>query len=509
MSRLGKALWFIAGICLVSFAVVRFLLGTWVPFLWVSLGLSAVAIIAAFVVDHKFYREFFALRTTRQGMSMGAMILLVLVLLISINFLSTRYYKTFDFSLNQINTLSEQSIQLAKQLDDELKVIYFYEDGAEGVVQNKRAFIDLIRKYQDVSSHIKLEFVEVNERPDLAELYGIKKGTYSVVLDYKGRRNVIEKIEEQEITSALAKVTRQKEKRIYVLAGHGEASLESAKDGRSLAVFKSLLEGNRYQVETLTFSQASRVPDDADVLMVWGPQQQFLDFEVKAIIDYLKKGGSLILGLEPWKPHQLGELLNTLGIKEGENVVVTVLDTPFGRAVNPEATRGTEFSTTSSITKPFSRNEMTVFRLPQSLSKIEGKSFEYSELVKTGSETLAFSSLNFNEAQAKKGPFTLAFEIKGKLEGAEKSFHAVVLGDEDIFLNRYLYLNLNRDLALNIVSALAKEENLISITPKEIQATQLNMTQTDFVLFIFALVIPLPVLFFILSGVQWFRRRNA
>ena len=85
-----------------------------------------------------------------------------------------------------------------------LLILYFYQKGTEGVEENRRAFIELMKKYQDQSSLIKLEFVDVNERPDLTEKYSVTKGN-EVYLEYKGRKNQIQKIDEQEITSALVK----------------------------------------------------------------------------------------------------------------------------------------------------------------------------------------------------------------------------------------------------------------------------------------------------------------
>jgi hypothetical protein len=45
------------------------------------------------------------------------------------------------------------------------------------------------------------------------------KGSGVVFLEYKGKRNRIEKIDEQEITQALIKVTREKNKTIYFTVG--------------------------------------------------------------------------------------------------------------------------------------------------------------------------------------------------------------------------------------------------------------------------------------------------
>ena len=75
--------------------------------------------------------------------------------------------------------------------------------------------------------------------------------------------------------------------------------------------------------------------------------------------------------------------------------------------------------------------------------------------------------------------------------------------------NQMLYQNLNRDLVLNSIAALAKEENLISITPKEPQATQLVLTETKFSIFLFGFIIPFPLLLLGISIGLYTKRRNA
>lgn len=512
MSRLGKFLYLFAGLSLISFVVVRFLLGAWVPFLWVALGLFAACVAGAFFIDRAFYREFLTMKTTKRGMSMGAMILMVVVLITAVNFIGARRYKTWDLSLNKVNTLSDQSIQLVKSLEDDLKVMYFYRNGTEGVEQNRRMFIDLIRKYQDQSPRVKLQFVEVNERPDLTEKYDIKKGTQAVLLEYKGRTNLIEKIDEQEMTSALVKVTREQDKKVFLLSGHRELGTDPQGDGQSVSMLKQLLEGNRYTVQTFSLTTAPDVPADADVVIVPGPQQAFIDAEITALENFLKRGGSLILALESKAPTRLDPLLAKVGVQAKGNLIATVLETPMGRAVDPRFTRGSVFSSESRITSPFGRSEYTVFRLPQALVKTNPPAgVTVEEIVRTNESAMAFSDATFQNG-GEKGPFTLGMEVKGKFPGAAEGappFTMLVFGDAEFLNDQYLYQNLNRDLLLNSVAALAKEENLISITPKEVAATPLQLTDTQFILFIFGFIIPLPVLLFVGSGVLWFRRRHA
>jgi hypothetical protein len=111
--------------------------------------------------------------------------------------------------------------------------------------------------------------------------------------------------------------------------------------------------------------------------------------------------------------------------------------------------------------------------------------------------------------EKKNGAFTLAAAIKGKLQGGEKDYTAIVFTDSDFLGNQLLYKNLNRDLALNTVAYLAKEENLISITAKEVGITKMEITPSQFLVFIFGFIVPLPILFMIIGGVLWYRRRYA
>lgn len=512
MSRLSKILLFMSGISFVSFVIVRFLLGSWVPFLWVALGLFAFFLVSALWVDRKFFGEFFSMKTTKQGLSMGSMILMVLTVLAVVNYFGARKYKTWDLSANQVNTLSDQSIKMIEGLKGDLKVMYFYKDGTEGVEQNRRAFMDLIKKYQDKSNFVKLEFLEINQSPEEAEKYQIKKATQSVILEYQGRTAQIEKIDEQELTGGLVKVTREKDKVIYVLSGHGELGFEATQDGESISFLKQLLEGNRYTVKSFSFSDASVVPKDADVLMILGPEQQFLELEIQALENYLKSGGNLFLALEPKAKHGLESFASKLGLKLGNNYILTVMDTPLGRAMDPRFTRGNIFSPVSTITKPFSKSEFTVFRTPQALLR-EGSAppfgLSIDDLVRSGENSMAFQSMQFDKSSGS-GPFTLVASVKGKFPGSSEApeFNMILAGDRHFLNDASLYQNLNRDLVLNAVSALAKEENLISITPKEVARTQITLLSSQFAMFVISFV-ALTLALYIWGGVLWWRRRYS
>ena len=293
MSRLTKISFLFSVLSFVSLVLVRYLLGEWVNFCWVALGLGVFFAGFGVFFDRRLFIEFFKMKTTKHGMNMGVMILLVIALLAIVNFIAIRKYQVWDFSLATTNTISDQSIKLLKSLDSDLKVRFFYQKGVEGNEENRRAFRDLIKKYQDQTERISLEFVDLNERPDLGREYGVDKGSGSAFLEYKGRRNRIDKIDEQDLSSALVKVTREGKKTIYFTTGHGEPSLDEPKEARGQNVLKVLLENNNYKVEAIGTAQNPRIPKDADLVIISGPTQSFQSFEITALEDYLKSGGSL------------------------------------------------------------------------------------------------------------------------------------------------------------------------------------------------------------------------
>lgn len=512
MNRLSKISFLVSGISFICLILSRMVFGGWHHLMWIPLVFFLVFLVYPLVKEIRFFVSFFTMKTTKKGLSMGALIVLMLTVLTLVNLISVRKYKTWDFSAAKTNTLSDQSIKLLKGLDEELKVIFFYKNGQEGVEENRRAFRELIKKYQDQTDRIRLDFIEVNERPDIAKEYGVDKGSGIVFLNYKGRKNRIEKIEEQEVTGALVKVTREKDKIVYFVTGHGESDLEDNREATGLNALRMMISNNRYEVKTLALNVAPKVPADADMVAVVGPQQNFLEHEIQALEDYLKRGGSLLLALESQKTGGLEKILAKLGIEPRNDYVLNLIETVMGKGVNQGPTVAPNFSLQSEITKVFGRNEAVVFRFPMGLKVGKAPAgVELDEIVKTPEESMAFSDLRIS-GDGQMGPATLGVTAKGRFPGADEKapeFRLVVYGDADFLSNALLYQNLNRDLALNTLASLSKEENLISITPKDQQVTQMSYVGARRSFFLWGFVIPLPLLLLAAAVGLWTRRRFA
>src|SRR5262245_16350943 len=158
MSKWGKISFLISGLSLLVLLTARLILQGWLDFLYAPLIVAVVGFVLALAVDFKFYLEFLTLKTTKHGMNMGVMIVLSFVLLVAVNFLGVRFDKTFDFTKEKINTLSDQTQQAVKGLDDELKILVFYRgtDDKELRGQLKSNF----QSYMDLSPKIKMSFID-------------------------------------------------------------------------------------------------------------------------------------------------------------------------------------------------------------------------------------------------------------------------------------------------------------------------------------------------------------
>jgi len=244
--------------------------------------------------------------------------------------------------------------------------------------------------------------------------------------------------------------------------------------------------------------------------VIAGPSQGFQDFELKALSGYLQNGGSLLLALKSQSSPDLSKWVEQYGILPQNDYILNVVDTALGKGVNQGSTMGSIFSMGNEITKSFGRNEVTLFRMPMALKKADKppEGLTVDETVKTSENSMEFKTAKIH-GEGPTGSFSLVDTVRGRLPGAQKEFMMFVAGDVDFMTNQMLYQNLNRDLILNAIASLAKEDNLISISPKEPQATQLMMTSTKFTLFLFCFIIPLPLLLLALSITLWMKRRNA
>ncbi len=521
MSKWGKIGFLVSGLSLLVLFVTRLILGGWMDLLWVPFGLFCGAFVMAVAVDYKFYFDFLSMRTTKHGMNMGVLILLSVILLVAINFLGTRFDKTFDMTKEKLNTLSEPTLQALGGLDDDLKLLVFYRgtDDKELRGQLKQNF----QTYVDANPRVKIQFMDALLEVEAAKKY-LESQRFAVVLDYKGKRAQIdEPYDEEKTTSAIFKVTAKEDKTIYFLTGHGERDIDGD-GGENIKMFAENLRSDGYKVAKLNTMAGEKLPPPPAVVVIAGPRSPLLDGELDGLREFARAGGHLLILADPGEKHNLALLTKSVGVEFRNNYILNEFDNL--EQLGPQAALGADYDRNSDITKKFflgGRVMGSIFMLASEVARAGDASTEltFKDIVKTTPK--AYVS---NQPKPVKNPeprsVTIGVSVSGpvtalakkvgdeaaKKDGDKKAdFSAVVFGDSDFMSNQYIRLGANRDLAMNTVAYLANDANHISVRPKTPEATPLELTTTKEIVVILA-GLSLPLCLIILSGFFWYRRRN-
>ncbi len=519
----------VAFVLLISLGGLYFAIQSWMPFMWFLLVPAILGICGWFFIERALIFDFFTMKTTKQGLNMGALVVIATTLLVFVNFLAARYNKTLDLSATGQYTLSDQSKKIIDAAtmgaDENIQVYFFYKEGLEGVEFSKKSFSSLVKVYQEYSAKIKFEYIEMNSHPKLTQDFGANKGSGEAFVEYKGQKNRIEgqfsgqglqNFSEQQFTNALIKTTRKTKKSVYFVQGHSERNLESEKDETGILSFKQMLEKNSLVVGTINLIEKNEIPADANAVLIIGPQQKFQKFEIETLQAYLTNGGSLILALDQKNTAGLDGFLDQFGLVHEKQYIFNILNSPMGQVVNSQQpTVAIRYSETSAITKVFSKNSSTLFPKPNSLKISNVPSYMKADvLVQSPEASVALENLDSADYKEKPAAYNLAVELSGKFkELATKNFSAVIFADADFLSNQFIFQNSNRDLALNTVSSLIQETDLVSLSPKEAMASKMIMPVPEFNQFykfvVVGLFLPIPFIFLLISFVMWLRRRHA
>lgn len=538
MSKLGKVFLFLSGLAVIIMVSVRYLLDGWQPFLWIPLIVFVAGLVLAIIVDFKFYRDFFAMRTTKHGMNMGAMIGLAVLLLISVNYLSVRFNKTFDVTSEKLNSLAPQSKDLLASLKNEIDVLVFYK--GEDAKEERTKIRQNLEPYLEASSKLKVRYFNsyvenLKAQEYLNDLPDKDRGELFAFAQYQGKKVRIESpYGEEQITGAMIKASRAGNQKIYFVTGHGERDLNS-QESDGLKDFKQALEESSFLVEPLNLLEKGKIPEDAKVVAIVGPTSQYLEPELKMLRDYGRHGGRLLIAIDPGQKHNLGLLTKPLGVEFKNNFI---LNDAINRLVGRGAASalGLVFDGSSEITRRFKTGQnFTIFDLASEVKPAPGiaSSLKTVDLVQTDRTSFAINELKTPDmSKVQRHSQTLAVQVSGTLpeagsaDGAktdgkgdkaeqkpdEKSksseFATVVFGDSDFLSNKSFFQGLNRDLALNTAAYLGGETDLLSIRPPQPKGTKLEMNQKVQIGVVLA-AIAMPLLLLISSGVLWFRRRAA
>ncbi len=516
------------GVALVLAAVaIRFLKPEWQQWQsWLALGGLACTLLYILSQWREIARSFSG-RNARYGTLAAASVAVVLAILVAINYIAERRHKRWDLTESKQFSLSDQTRKILDGLQKPVQIKVFTRS------EDFERFRDRLDQYEYASKQVKIEYIDVEKKPAVANQYQVQSiGT--VVVEHEGRVERATSDTEQEITNAIVKAISGRQHKIYFIEGHGER----APDGTENTGYSTIaggLSAENFTHDKLALAQNKDVPADASVLIVAGPKTDFFPAEIEMVKRYLARGGKILFMIDPPEKADAPPLTNILAllkewaIEVENNIVVDAsgMGQLLGTGAEvPVAVRYEQHA----ITDRF--RLITAYRLARSVNAVSGGvNGRFAQaLVQTSQNSwgetdikrLMTSGEVTRDADKgdKPGPVSLAAAVsapvpdppdapkeENKDAAPRPETRIVVFGDSDFAANGWLGVPGNRDLFMNTINWLAQQENLISIRPRDPKDTRMTLTadQQRRIFWITVIIIPGLIL---LAGVQtWWRRR--
>lgn len=507
MSKISKILLVISVLSLLILFSARIILGGWINILYMPMVFAALSFLAAILIDYKFFIEFFTMRTTKHGLNMGSLILICLGLVVVLNYFSARHNLVWDLTSEKLNSLSKESQKVIDTLKSEIEIKAFY-NGEEGL-KDRKLISEAFVNYTSATNKIKLNLINALLEPEEASEYLDPEDEVRVFAVSEGRRiEVSPPYDENAVTSALVRVSREQTETVYFLSGHGEKDFE-LENLEGLSEFSKALQANGLQVSKLNLAKGDSLEGKNGVLAIVGPDTALLDSELEQIRDFMKSGGKLFLAIDPGRNHQLALLTKPLGVEFKNNFIIS--DRARLMNAGPATILGVGFDPKSEITKNFALTDQFALLMLSSelaIARDIQQGWQASELLRTVPSAYSINELKVkvDPSQIERKSHALGVSVVGQ-QVEDKEFRFVAFGDSDFLTNRVLYNGINRELALNSIAFLLKDEALINVTPKIAEGTKMTITSTGQLAAVGAGVL-VPLMLIVLSGALWIRRKN-
>ena len=530
MAKITGIIGWIGTVLVFGAVAVRMVYPEWNEYATYAAWAGLVSVLIYMAGQWRDVADFYKGRSAQYGTMSIVSIVVFLGILVAVNYLAIRQNKRWDFTANQVYSLSEQTIKVLQSLDAPVKFTVFDRE------TNFDRFRDRLDEFVYHSSNVQAEYVDPDREPTRAKDAQLQSyGT--ILIEYKGRTERVTSTDEQALANALIKAATGAAKKVYFTQGHGEKDT-AATDRTGYSSIAEALTADNYEFESLVLVQQTAVPNDATVVVIAGPTTDFFAAEMDALAAYVARGGKVLVMLDPpAKPGGPGQPLLTQflmdwGINAGNDVVLDA--SGMGQLLGTDASVPVAAQyPPHAITDGF--RLVTAYPVARSMTSLDGGSNSHvaQPLVSTSAQSWAEADtasvtggeVEFNADKGdRQGPITLASASSAPATDAPAAPAAdadstaaeppptpesrvVAIGDSDFAANFGLGIAGNRDFFMNAVSWLAQQENLIAIRPRQPEDRRLTLTADQQQRIMLLCLFIIPGIVFSTGVYTWWRRR--
>lgn len=434
-----------------------------------------------------------------------------------------------DLTKEKLYSISQQTKDKLQNLDTDVTIsIYNFGD----------SMMDLANQYARLNEHIKVEKVEnLLAKTEWKTDYGVTDTSAFLVITTANREKMIQEydlvtidystyeqidITEEKITNGILDVTTVVKPKICFLTGHNIYSEEY------FQYLQNAFTEEVNEVEELNLITAGKVPDDCKVLVITALKEDIKEIERDRIIDYIKKGGEILLLLDPnlenVKLTNFQKVLDEYGVSVSNGII---LEGDSNKMVSgaPNFVIAT-INNSSSITKNMTMDLNVCLMNPGRLTiasdgKLQEKNVT-SEILATVSDKAFYRTDLQNSSQSKissdedANGNTIAAMLTKQID--DNTASKLIVFTNTVFATNMqipisqsyasyaLDFSNNKDVILNSVSYLTEREDNITIR-KNIEVVNYEVTEAQNKM-ILTIIFTVPVFIIVVGIVIWILRRR-
>ncbi|CRZ33382.1 ABC-type uncharacterized transport system involved in gliding motility auxiliary subunit [Herbinix hemicellulosilytica] len=461
-------------------------------------------------------------RKFKSGAYVSVISAVVIVLILLINLIISEFDLKIDLSNNKLYTLTDETKEYIKNMEDDITIYYLVEAGNEAQIFQKIA-----EKFDSLSDKITLVQKDPVQYPTFAQQYvddEISVGSFLVVNNRTNKAKYVDYNEmlvqefdyqsfqyftvgvdvEGKLISAIQYVTNPDLPVVYYTVGHEEYEIGE--------LFKDTLDRMNIEIQSLQTLTLEKMPDDCDVLIINSPKIDFSDSEIDMIKQYMAAGGKAVIVMDYQAQDfvNLNSLINYYGMQI-EKGIICEADADryvplYPRYIVPEVL---EHDITNTLSKS---NRIVVTPKSSGITLLDNvrSSLTIEPLLKTSDS--AYSKVDLNPQTLLKedgdidGPFYTGVVSSDTYEGVTSKL--VVYTSEMIFDDNMISDFGNFYLLVGTISNLVGEMDTISVRARYLYPQFLNITQKAAMIWAAAIVIVLPVIILASGIVIVVRRRK-
>lgn len=474
------------------------------------------------------------------GFNVAIQVILALAIFAGINRLNYRHYWRWDLSPSQDYTLSEATLNHLSSLSRDVQIYIVFGRDAKlyGDVQSLLEEYRLhgkqrikVRSIDPVRDIERAEQLKADTGLSLAQngvlvRCGVNKRFITeeeLVVREPGtstNRQIIEFRGEDAISSALLSVVEGSVRRFYYVVGKGSRSDAALSD--AYAATTELGKQQNFDVIQINLAEVSRIPADADGILILGARYDLSEREIAMLDDYWKsKRAGIFIMLDPGgETTRLNAFLNLYGVHPRGDRVLVAESTSTG--AKKEFTVLGEFGNEVPFIRHLASSAITLAGQSESLDLrdtdllFKEQSIEVSALIRASprfwGERHYLEELPVVDEEDTVPPIYLAASIeRGAVrdpgERADSS-RMIVVGNSTL-LDKQTMLAVSRDFVAASLNWLMNRENLIGITPKAKRSYRIQLTSKQHELIFWITSITMPGIVLGLGFMIWATRRAA